>query len=212
MNDKRIVLTDAKGGIRSRPFSEMEKIWEALVKVPAIHVDSVLQGCGSCRNQPETIFANLPYVSWLRINGRKHLALTPSKLHPLGMLLKMDSIESQRLLERIDEYNRRANSSSLSRTSAIVITDRVKKMVDTLSNIIGGRCTSISAGVYQILDGDKNILILNQSIIPGSIKQGFYPVINSNFELSGVSNSFQILDKTISLNTLEESVFFIVHQ
>lgn len=61
---KRIELITSAGKIKTRPFSELEKIWNKLCSSPAAHVDSVLGGSGSSRNQPETVMANLPYIEW----------------------------------------------------------------------------------------------------------------------------------------------------
>ena len=63
-NQKVKIITRTKKK-RTRTFNELRKIWSALQKRPAVHVNAVLRGSGSSRNQPETIFANLPYVKSL---------------------------------------------------------------------------------------------------------------------------------------------------
>lgn len=84
--DESIHLTTSKGQPKKRPFKELEKLWRALCDNPAIHVDSVLKGSGSSRNQPETILANLPYVEWFKHSGKKHLAIQSTNSHKFGTL------------------------------------------------------------------------------------------------------------------------------
>src|SRR5690606_22435871 len=85
-DEGRIELETASGRIVSRPLSEFEKIWTQLIKKPAVHVDTALGGSGSSRNQPETIFANLPYIEWCLINRKKHIVFVGKSSHPLGTL------------------------------------------------------------------------------------------------------------------------------
>lgn len=61
------------GRSKKRSFSELEKIWEKLLVERAVSVESVLEGAGSSRNQPETILSNLPYVDFFKYKKRKHL-------------------------------------------------------------------------------------------------------------------------------------------
>ena len=71
-NDR--ILLNVNGTSKSRPLEELRKIWEVMCSMPAAHVDSVLGGSGSSRSQPETILANLPYVEWLTVVGKKNIA------------------------------------------------------------------------------------------------------------------------------------------
>ena len=86
------------GKIKSRPFDEIERIWQEMTSKPAVHVESFLGGSGSSRNQPETILANLPYVEWLLLNGKKHIAYIDEDTHEYGTLKAMDTI-------RFEDYN-----------------------------------------------------------------------------------------------------------
>lgn len=61
-----------------------------MCSLPAAHVDSVLGGSGSSRSQPETILANLPYVEWLTVAGKKNIAYVGDDTHEKGTLHKMD--------------------------------------------------------------------------------------------------------------------------
>lgn len=86
-NDR--ILLNVNGTSKSRPLEELRKIWEVICSLPAAHVDSVLGGSGSSRSQPETILANLPYVEWLTVAGKKHIAYVGEDTHEKGTLHKM---------------------------------------------------------------------------------------------------------------------------
>lgn len=87
-NDR--ILLNVNGTSKSRPLEELRKIWEVMCSLPAAHVDSVLGGSGSSRSQPETILANLPYVEWLTVVGKKNIAYVGEDTHEKGTLRKMD--------------------------------------------------------------------------------------------------------------------------
>src|SRR5689334_16199774 len=65
--DQIIVLTRS-GEKKTRPTNELRRIVERMESLSPVHIDSVLHGSGSSRNQPETILANMPDVEWARIN------------------------------------------------------------------------------------------------------------------------------------------------
>jgi len=77
-------------GNKSRPLSEVWRIWSALHASPAVHVDSVLGGSSSSRNQPETIVASIPGVCYGIIDGRRHLVWVDEDLRPPGTLKELD--------------------------------------------------------------------------------------------------------------------------
>lgn len=87
-NDR--ILLNLSGHIKSRPLEELRKIWEVMCRKPCAHVESVLGGSGSSRSQPETILANLPYVEWLIIDGKKNIAYVGENTHASGTLKRMD--------------------------------------------------------------------------------------------------------------------------
>ena len=80
---------------RTRSFDELRRIWNELQVRPAAHVDAVLRGSGSSRNQPETILAHLPYIEWLDVDRKKHLALMTSETHNIGTSKRMDPMRAQ---------------------------------------------------------------------------------------------------------------------
>ena len=89
-DQRRYYVRLENGKIKSRPYDELERIWQEMTSKPAVHVESFLGGSGSMRNQPETVLANLPYVEWLQIGGKKHIAYVDDDTHAYGTIKKMD--------------------------------------------------------------------------------------------------------------------------
>ena len=82
-------------GETSRSLDELRKLWRDLNRLPAIHVDSALAGSGTSRNQPETLLANLPFVEYLLVDGRKHIALVNGRTHAPGTVRRMDEVAAE---------------------------------------------------------------------------------------------------------------------
>ena len=95
-DDRRSYFLQLEGSTKtkSRPYDELERIWQEMTSKPAVHVESFLGGSGSSRSQPETVLANLPYVEWLQINGKKHIAYIDEDTHEYGTLKQMDEVRS----------------------------------------------------------------------------------------------------------------------
>ena len=88
-----IALHTVSGRPGRRSFSEIKRLWDALKRRTAVHVDSALGGSGSSRNQPETILANLPYIEWLKLDGKKHIVYVGHDSHEAGTLKEMTTQE-----------------------------------------------------------------------------------------------------------------------
>lgn len=124
----RINLT-VQGKHKSRPLQELQNIWGELMKRPAVHVESFLSGSGSSRNQPETILANLPYVEWLNVDGKKNIAIVDTETHEYGTLQKMSAEQEEIVADRAKHYDpaneEQENSLDLYEKAALVIKDHV---------------------------------------------------------------------------------------
>lgn len=94
-DEKRSLYIDMNGKQKSRPYDELERIWQEMRSKPAVHVESFLGGSGSSRNQPETILANLPYVEWLLVDGKKHIAYVDEDTHEPGTIKQMGTERSK---------------------------------------------------------------------------------------------------------------------
>lgn len=100
-NSVRLSVTGR--GETSRSLDELRKLWRELNRLPAVHVDSVLAGSGTSRNQPETLLANLPFVEYLFVDGRKHLALVSGRTHAPGTVRRMDGVAAELCKQALHE-------------------------------------------------------------------------------------------------------------
>ena len=178
-----LFLRTNQGVLRSRPLIELERIWDELQKNPAVHVDRVLNGSGTSRNQPETILANLPYIEWAKIHNKKHLVLVKEKTHAYGTLRQMDAPSTANILRLIDKT---LNDNHI---SFVVVNDDIKTCVYVLQDLIGGSVTAKEQGVYVLESSSKTVLFTTPSI--SGLAPGSYPMIKANYNLYG-SNKITI--------------------
>lgn len=109
-----ILLHTVSGRSGRRSFAEIKRLWNALKKREAVHVDSALGGSGSSRNQPETILANLPYVEWLKLDGKKHVVYVGDNTHESGSLKEM-TVKEYEEMQKEREAQKTANTINLQR-------------------------------------------------------------------------------------------------
>lgn len=164
-----IQIRTARGKQVSRPFSEMRTLWTALTTKPIVHVEGALHGSGSSRNQPETILANLPYVEWLRYDGKKHLAYIGRSTHALGTLRQMSQQDVAQIKYQI-EYD-----SAESEYRALFVTEDVAATGKTLSQKLGNEVTPLSEGFYKCEIGDDALLICAETVV--DLRRGVYTFI-----------------------------------
>ncbi|EKO3589855.1 DUF262 domain-containing protein [Vibrio metschnikovii] len=88
----------------ARFFWELEDIWKDLHFKGFSNVDQALYGSGSSRNQPETVFANLPYIEHFKYKKKKHILLRNENTHDLGTLKEVEGAEFRTLRKKIDNY------------------------------------------------------------------------------------------------------------
>lgn len=89
-----------------RSFSELNTLWaeltsKAFTDKPWVHVDSVLKGSGSRRNQPETLLANLPYIVYSRHENRKCIVYIGKEAHKAGEIFEMSESEIKAALREL---------------------------------------------------------------------------------------------------------------
>ena len=188
--DRRINIVTSSGNHRSRPFSEIERIWSALCDKPAVHVDSELGGSGSSRNQPETILANLPYIEWFRHDRKKHLVKVGTPSHPYGTLKMMDDFEADKLKEenKLDKINFLENTSI---AEIIVVSSDLKDNAEKIEIISGKNGIAISQGVYEFSLPMCNLRLVAHTKTSEGIELGTYLVMPG----SPVSNTISKLVK-----------------
>lgn len=101
---KYYISSDSNKQGNARFFWELEDIWQDLLFKDFSNVDQALYGSGSSRNQPETVFANLPYIEHFKYKKKKHILLCNKKTHDLGTLKEVEGAEFRALRKKIDNY------------------------------------------------------------------------------------------------------------
>jgi len=176
---------DSKGSARS--FRELEDIWDELTIKGFSNVDQALYGGGSSRNQPETVFAHLPYIQHFKYKNRKHLLLRNQPVHEQGMLSELQSSELRILRKKIDSYTSLSNQ---------VISDSQTEIFNTLKNSFDAVVKKYPGDVL-IEDTENaldNLLALNQKIADSVVTLDGTLLLPTN-ESSKLDNGDE--DKTI---------------
>ena len=174
-DSERLVLQTANGRNRSRPFAELERVWKELCTTSALHVDSVLSGSGSSRNQPETILANLPYVEWFRHVGKKHLCLVDGPSHDYGTLKRMDELAAEALRSKAALAVRDTRSQTI--TNLVVVSGDVGEHATVLESITGVKATPRAQGAYEFVWDSCELLVVGQNATNGDVPVGTYLVL-----------------------------------
>lgn len=154
VEQRKISIRNAAGKIQNRYFIELERIWEALSSNTAIRVEEVLNGSGSSRNQPETIFANLPYVQWLKIDNKKHIAYVGKVTHPLGTIQKMDSMKAV-------EVSSSPNGENHRKSVVMIVSDNVSRAAQTITSTTGKTGCGASEGYYIYELKDQCLVLID---------------------------------------------------
>ncbi|MDU9367222.1 DUF262 domain-containing protein [Klebsiella sp. 141203] len=89
---------------KTRSLSELEAIYANLNIRGFCNVEQVLYGSSSSRNQPETIFANLPYIQHFKYEKKKHLLLRSHNVHDAATLSEVQGSEFRVLRKKIDNF------------------------------------------------------------------------------------------------------------
>lgn len=153
------VIVEGKSGKKSRSFPELERVWKALTQHKTVHVDSVLGGSGSSRNQPETLFANLPFVEWLLIDQKKHLLLKDEATHAAGTLREVDSIAAA--LIRTGAVDRLAPSE----VEIVLPVSDIKAVSKVLRELTGVEGQPESPGEYVYQLGSVAVRVVRETSV-----------------------------------------------
>ncbi len=103
----------------SRSFNELRDIWVELSRKGFSNVDQALYGSGSSRNQPETVFANLPYIQHFKYKKKKHILLRSQNVHDAATLNELQGSEFRVIRQKIDNYFDLSNSALVNKTSLV---------------------------------------------------------------------------------------------
>lgn len=153
ITESTIVIKSASNAVVRRSLTEVKRIVEKLLIGLPVHVETVLAGSGSSRNQPETVMANLPYIEWLKIKNKKHIIWVKKETHPLGTVKEMDAVSANIVKTKYISYLARPDSLGAMMT---VFTSDLTAAIDFYSKSIGGNPTYHGAecavfGVHGVL-------------------------------------------------------------
>lgn len=173
VDDQRgsLLIKTSSGQTRSRPIDELQKIWSEMMVSTAVHVEGVLHGSGTSRNQPETILANMPYVEWLKIDNKKHIAYVGKNTHAYGTLKQMDSVLAAEISLKM-----RTTTGKTQFTTAIVAKD-VNRSIENIQSICQGTVTTVERGIYQLQTQVDLIVFLSADV--WELEEGTYCVIET---------------------------------
>lgn len=172
--DGDIVVVRAQSGINNRPIDELRRIVSKMDLGQPIHVDSVLFGSGSSRNQPETILANMPDVEWLNLNGRKHIVWVGRKTHEISTLREIDEFEASQIRAR---FRGRGPLTGRSGTTLIIRAREPRKASELMAAIFQCNSPEPIAGTpgYRLSHGNSEIVLLADPNM--SVEMEFIPTL-----------------------------------
>lgn len=167
--ERRFIIKGSNGDIKSRPFSEIESIVKALNVYGIVHVETVLAGSGSSRNQPETILANLPYIDYTFIDRKKHLVIREQPSHAAGQLQELDLIQAKNIVDRFKERQ----------TSLAVQVIVTSKLRETTMSLVaaGGDLKAMSPSAYSVTIQGRILWIVTPDALSCS-KEGAYALLS----------------------------------
>ena len=177
VDDERgsLLIKTSSGQTRSRSIDELQKIWSEMMVSTAVHVEGVLHGSGTSRNQPETILANMPYVEWLKIDNKKHIAYVGKNTHAYGTLKQMDSVLAAEISSKM-----RTTTGKTQFTTAIVAKD-VNRSIENIQSICQGTVTTVERGFYQLQTQVDLIVFLSADV--WELEEGTYCVIETEIPM-----------------------------
>ncbi|CAG9426922.1 TPA: DUF262 domain-containing protein [Providencia alcalifaciens] len=180
----------------SRPFTELEAIWNDLIYKGFCNVDQALYGSGSSRNQPETVFAHLPYIQHFRFKGKKHIFLRTEPVHELGTLSELTGDDLSILLSKIDNYLSLSNQNISIRQNEILT-----KLKTTLNHIDSGLS-------YTQISKELNRTIRTLDSLEGDVNNSIVTLKNELYQISEGEDSYNKLTEIRSVEELIEDEAF----
>ena len=155
-----LLIKTKQGQTRSRPLSELQTIWNELNQKPAVHVEGILHGSG----------ANLPYIEWLKLNNKKHIAFVGKNTHPFGTLKQMSPLDSVGI-STLD-----SKGTNAIKVKTVIVTDNVLDTISTLQGNLAGTVSTVEKGVYTFENEALEALVMSSSSAP--LLPGCYPVLS----------------------------------
>ncbi|WP_336239117.1 DUF262 domain-containing protein [Enterobacter chuandaensis] len=175
---KYYVSSTVDGKVTSRSIaSELGAIVDDLNRKGFCNVEQSLYGSGSSRNQPETIFANLPYIQHFKYKNKKHILLRKTHIHEAGTLSEVVGNDFRTLRRQVDNFFN---------LSLVQLNDKQQSLINDMYN------------VYEVIlkkyPGELSVIKIDTTL--AELKE-------INRELSG---ALVTLDKGFSQTELEKPV------
>lgn len=186
-----LILKTVSGQKRSRPIEELRKIWNQMMIKPAVHVEGVLHGSGTSRNQPETILANLPYVEWLKIDNKKHIAYVGGNTHPYGTIKRMDSMKVVEIASQM-----RLSCSVKSSFATAIVSKDVNASISVMQSVCNGIISTLDKGIYQYETPTELIVFLSADVC--GLEEGTYCVMSPQKDI-GMLKRLKLYGKYFSV-------------
>ena len=169
IEQEKIVVRNSSGKIFNRSVVEFQRIWDALISEPAVRVEEVLNGSGSSRNQPETIFANLPYIEWLKINNKKHISFVGKTTHPYGTKKEMDEVAAIKIKEM-------SSNCEINNLTTLIFTNDLSGTTKFVSSISGTAPIPINNATYSFSKDGNTVVVIDADIY--KIPTGTYGAVH----------------------------------
>lgn len=157
VDDEKITVK-GQSGTKTRPLDEMRRVVARMDLGSPVHVDSVLFGSGSSRNQPETILANMPDAEWLVLNGRKHIVWVGRRTHEIGTLRQIDEFQAAEIRAR---FRGRGPLTGRESTMMLVRAKEVRAVSELLTAVLQSSEPQPMTGTqaYRLSSESSEILI-----------------------------------------------------
>ncbi|MDX2370948.1 MAG: DUF262 domain-containing protein [Colwellia sp.] len=124
------IKVESSNRIIKRNLKELEVIFRDLKRNGYCNVEQSLEGGATSRNQPETVFANLPYIQHFKFERRKHLVLRNSNQHLIGTSQELPQNEQKNVRDSITEHKKFSQSALA--TSFAQVLSKLKNEIDLL--------------------------------------------------------------------------------
>ncbi|MEN6635237.1 MAG: hypothetical protein ABFC56_05270 [Clostridiaceae bacterium] len=187
-----LLLRTTQNQIKSHPYGELEVIWEELMRQPAVHVERVLHGSRTSRNQPKTILANLPYIEWLKLSNMKHIAYIGKSSHPFGTLKQMNALQAADIAARI------SSPAIFEGYSALVVTKDLNGSISAMRCLGGGATDLVCQGAYSLKTPSYRFLFVLHSMT--TLAEGTYFILERGEDDVGLpclicGQKYSVIDK-----------------
>lgn len=148
VDDDVVEVRDSGGQNRERSRGELIGLFERLERLPAGHVESLLAGSGTQRNIPETLLANLPWIEWTRVSGKKHLVYVGEPTHRAGTLRELSDEDRARV-----EADKRVRPMTFGKQSIIDAATEPGRDLELPDRVYENVAAAIEAEKHIILTG-----------------------------------------------------------